>query len=103
MINDCLSKSLDKMHVFPARPWLQELRVRVPQTIERVFADCSSRDSIIIRVLPLLDYDREYNIQSAQIPPLTQARARQSDSNWGKKDKCEGDYPNYPVQMFTGK
>ena len=65
------------------------------------FLPSAAPETIIIRVLPLLDYNREYNIQTAQIPPP--ALARQSASDWGKKDKCAGDCPNYPEQMLAGE
>ena len=65
------------------------------------FLPSAAPETIIIRVLPLLDYNREYNIQTAQIPPP--ALARQSASDWGKQDKCAGDCPNYPEQMLAGE
>lgn len=62
------------------------------------FCWVAAAETIIIRVLPLLDYNREYNISCLlHTGPAPGSGPAIWFKLW-KKDKCSGDYQNYPVQ-----
>ena len=62
------------------------------------FCWVAAPETIIIRVLPLLDYNREYNIYYLlHTFPAPGSGPAIWFKLW-KKDKCSGDYQNYPVQ-----